>query len=217
MLTKARHNASKAGVSNVEFINSRITAVELDDNSADVIISNCVVNLVPSQEKHLVFKEMHRLLRPGGRVAVSDILTRRPLSEDLKSNVALYVGCVAGAASKEEYERWLTEAGFDDVMVVDAESDLNVYTRGEEGGESCCGGGKEDEMKEMSCCGPKEREDGGVAADMRKDLKDIDLNEWAGKCDFHSQDATCGLRRRYSPSSWKPSPCDIFQEATKWT
>jgi arsenite methyltransferase len=186
MLTKARHNASKAGVTNVEFIKSRITAVDLEDGTADVVISNCVINLVPSQEKHLVFKEMQRILRPGGRVAVSDILTRKPLPDDLKRNVALYVGCVAGAARKEEYERWLEEAGFQDVLVVDAGSDLNVYTRSEEGGESCCGEEKEDEEKQTPCCGPKDSEDGGVAADMRKDLRDIDLNEWAGKCKSHS-------------------------------
>ena len=192
MLQKARLNASKAGITNVSFINSRITAVELEDGSADVMISNCVINLVPSQEKHLVFKEMYRLLRPGGRVAVSDILTRKPLPEDLKKNVSLYVGCVAGAASKEEYERWFTEAGFENVLVVDAESDLNVYTRGEEGGESCCDKGKEDKKKQASCCGPKDREDGGVAADMRKDLRDTDLNEWAGKCRSHPQDFTYG-------------------------
>jgi arsenite methyltransferase len=174
MLSKARLNASKASITNVEFVKSKITAIDLQEGESDVIISNCVINLVPSSEKNLVFKEMHRLLRPGGRVAVSDILIKKPLPEELKRNVALYVGCVAGASSKEEYEGWLKEAGFEDVVVVDAGSDLNVYTREEVEGEGCCGQGK----VEKKCCG----EDGGVAADMKKDLRHVDLNEWAGKC-----------------------------------
>jgi arsenite methyltransferase len=180
MLTKARLNASKSRITNATFINSRITSINLPANSADVITSNCVINLVPSSEKHLVFREMYRILRPGGRVAISDILTKKPLPEELMKNVALYVGCVAGASRKEEYERWLEEAGFEDVMVVDAGSDLNVYTRGQEAGDNCCGGGKE--KVETKCCGADTKEDGGVAADMKQDLKDLDLNEWAGKC-----------------------------------
>jgi arsenite methyltransferase len=180
MLTKARFNASKTHTTNVSFVQSRITAIDLPDEVADVVVSNCVINLVPDEEKCRVFREMHRLLKPGGRVAVSDILTKKPLPEALKNNVALYVGCVAGASSKEEYEMWLREAGFEDVAVVDAGSDLNVYTRGE-GNNECCGSGEvEVEVKEKSCCGGS-KEDGGVAADMKRDLRDLDLNEWAGK------------------------------------
>jgi arsenite methyltransferase len=104
MLAKAESNASRSQTNNVAFVKSRITSIDLPDSSADVVISNCVINLVPDKEKHLVFKEMHRLLRPGGRVAVSDILTRKPLTEEMKRNVALYVGCVAGASSKSEYD-----------------------------------------------------------------------------------------------------------------
>lgn len=164
MLTKARLNASKSHMSNVSFVHSRITSMDLPDTWADVIISNCVINLVPHAEKHLVFEEMHRLLKPGGRVAVSDILTKKPLPEEMSNNVALYVGCIAGASSKEEYEGWLKEAGFADVLVADAGSDLNVYTRA--GGEACCG--------------EQTDSDGGVAEDMRQSLREVDLNEWAG-------------------------------------
>ena len=112
---------------------------------------------------------------------MSDILTKKPLPEEMSNNVAFYVGCIAGASSKDEYEGWLKGAGFADVLVADAGSDLNVYTR--VGREPCCGPSSElKEQKERSrasCCGPQ-TSDGGVAEDMRKSLKDVDLNEWAG-------------------------------------
>lgn len=187
MLEKARFNASKIGTTNVSFVQSRITAINLPAASADVIISNCVINLVPHEEKHLVFKEMHRILKPGGRVAISDILTKKPLPKELKTNVALYVGCVAGASSKEEYEGWLKQAGFEDVLVVDTGSDLNVYTQ--DGASSgCCSGvvepAKVETTKKQSCCGGQQEPDGGVTEDMR-DLSDLDLNEWAGMRTHH--------------------------------
>jgi arsenite methyltransferase len=183
MLAKAQKNASNSQTKNVSFIKSRITSIDLPDSSADVVISNCVINLVPDVEKHLVFKEMHRLLKPGGRVAVSDILTKKPLPKYMKQNVALYVGCVSGASSKEEYERWLKEAGFQDVAIVDAGSDLNVYTSGDVDTACCAGSGEEREVvgsKAVSCCGGPKEKDGGVAADMNV-LSNLDLNEWAGK------------------------------------
>jgi arsenite methyltransferase len=112
MLIKARLNASKTQTTNnISFIHSHIASIPLPASSADVIISNCVINLVPDNEKHVVFREMHRLLKPGGRVAVSDILTKKPLTEEMKRNVALYVGCVAGASSREEYEGGLGMLG----------------------------------------------------------------------------------------------------------
>jgi arsenite methyltransferase len=177
MLTKARLNASKTQTTNTSFIHSPITSIPLPAASVDVIISNCVINLVPDTEKHLVFREMHRLLKPGGRVAVSDILTKKPLTQEMKRNVALYVGCVAGASSREEYEGWLGDAGFGDVLVVDGGGDLNVWTRDS----GCCGDETMDvEVKDQGCCGGA-KEDGGVAEDMKRDLRDLDLNEWAGK------------------------------------
>jgi arsenite methyltransferase len=127
---------------------------------------------------------MHRLLKPGGRVAVSDILTKKSLPEDMQQNVALYVGCVSGASSKEEYERWLKEAGFEDVAIVDAGSDLNVYTSGDIDTACCSGAGEEKEVVEVkaaACCGGIKEKDGGVAADMKRDLSQLDLNEWAGE------------------------------------
>lgn len=112
MLDRAHSNKAKLGALNVSFIEANIASVPLENATADVIISNCVINLVPEVDKPLVFREMVRLLKVGGRVAISDILARKSLSEDLRRSVALYVGCVAGASRKEEYERWLGESGF---------------------------------------------------------------------------------------------------------
>lgn len=112
MIFKARDLAAKSGKSNVEFVQTQITNIALDSGIADCIISNCVINLVPEEEKQLVFNEMFRLLKPGGRVAISDILAKKPLPARIRSNIALYVGCVAGASQVAEYERYLSAAGF---------------------------------------------------------------------------------------------------------
>lgn len=97
---------------NVEFVQSQITRIALKDGIADCIISNCVINLVPEEEKQLAFNEMFRLLKPGGRVAISDILARGPLPDNIKNSMALYVGCIAGASEVGIYQRYLKEAGF---------------------------------------------------------------------------------------------------------
>lgn len=116
MLDLARRNAQKRGSTNVEFIKAAITSIPLESNIADCIISNCVINLVPHSQKHLVFTEMFRLLRNGGRVAVSDLLARKELLEEIKQDMTAYVGCVAGAALVSEYAQWLREAGFDGTL-----------------------------------------------------------------------------------------------------
>lgn len=113
MLSRARLNASKSGITNVQFVFSPITSMALPSASADVIISNCVINLVPAPEKHLVFAEMFRVLKPGGRVAVSDVLAKKELTDAMRSDVALWVGCVSGASMVAEYEAWLKKAGFE--------------------------------------------------------------------------------------------------------
>ncbi|KAL5391830.1 hypothetical protein DPSP01_001120 [Paraphaeosphaeria sporulosa] len=191
MLTKARENASKAGISNTTFLLSRITAINLPDATADVVISNCVINLVPRDEKHLVFKEIFRLLKPGGRVAVSDILTKKGLSEEMKRDVALYVGCVAGASMKADYEAWMEQAGFREVIIVDAGVDLNVYARTENKGvgAGCC---EPKNVEDINVCS-KERDRGsdgscgsvntiaGVSEGMKTNFQDVDLNQWAGQ------------------------------------
>jgi arsenite methyltransferase len=112
MLARARLNASKSNFTNVSFVESPITAIDLPSGSTDCIISNCVINLVPAKDKHLVFEEIFRLLKPGGRVAVSDILAKKEFPPDLQRDMSLYVGCISGASLIVEYEEWLRDAGF---------------------------------------------------------------------------------------------------------
>lgn len=112
MLARARLNATKTGIKNVKFVESSITAIDLPANTADCVISNCVINLVPAEDKHLVFEEIFRILKPGGRVAVSDILAKQGLPEELRDDLALYVGCISGASMVGEYDAWLKAAGF---------------------------------------------------------------------------------------------------------
>ncbi len=115
MLALARANQGKAQASNVEFLEGTIEAIPLPDSSVDVIISNCVINL--SGDKQLVFDEAFRVLRPGGRFAVSDIVLRRELPDAVRSSMELWTGCVAGALLEEEYVRGLERAGFLQVNV----------------------------------------------------------------------------------------------------
>jgi len=126
MLEKARGAAAKHGYSNVEFRLGEIEHLPVADASVDVIISNCVVNLSP--DKAQVFREAWRVLRPGGRFLVSDIVLLRPLAPEIQSSVEAYVGCVAGASLRHDYLAHIQAAGFVDVEVVQE----NPYTVGAE-------------------------------------------------------------------------------------
>src|SRR6202012_1348066 len=112
MLAKARDNAARIGAANVEFRLGELEHLPVADNTADVVISNCVINLVP--DKAQVFREALRVLKPGGRLAISDVVNLRPLTPDLAADHALVCGCVAGAAPATEVEAWLAAAGFSD-------------------------------------------------------------------------------------------------------
>jgi SAM-dependent methyltransferase len=113
MLALARENQRKAGVDNVEFLKGEIEAIPLPDNSVDVIISNCVINL--SADKDRVFAEAFRVLRPGGRFAVSDVVVRGDVPAAIRRSVELWIGCVAGALEEDEYRGKLGKAGFEAV------------------------------------------------------------------------------------------------------
>jgi arsenite methyltransferase len=117
MIDRARANAAKGGYTNVEFRLGEIEHLPIPDGSVDLIISNCVVNLSP--DKPQVFREALRVLKPGGRMLVSDLVLTRPLSPELQQDVALYVGCIAGAAMKDDYLDMVRRAGFADVTVVE--------------------------------------------------------------------------------------------------
>jgi ubiquinone/menaquinone biosynthesis C-methylase UbiE len=115
MISKARENAEKAQVPNVEFRLGEIEALPVADNTVDVIMSNCVVNLSP--EKPNVFKEAFRVLKRGGRLAITDIVATAPLPDDVKKNLELHAGCVAGAAQIKELESTLKETGFTHIRI----------------------------------------------------------------------------------------------------
>ncbi len=115
MLAKARSNAARIGAANVEFRLGELEYLPVADNTADVVISNCVINLVP--DKAQVFREAYRVLKPGGRLAVSDVINTAPLSDALRADPALLCGCIAGAAPAAQIEAWLAETGFVDIRV----------------------------------------------------------------------------------------------------
>ena len=115
MLTLARENQKKAGVENVEFLKGEIEHIPLPDNSVDVIISNCVINL--SADKDRVLREAFRVLKPGGRFAVSDVVTRGAMPPEIRDKVLLWVGCIAGALEESSYRAKLSAAGFADIDV----------------------------------------------------------------------------------------------------
>lgn len=139
MIALANRNAQQGPegkpYTNVTFKLGSIDQLPLPDNSADVIISNCVINLAP--DKDAVFAEMFRVLKPGGRVAVSDIALKQELPQELADNVAALVGCIAGAIPIVTFEQGLHTAGFKDVAIIDTHADLTAYAK-VEGQAACC-------------------------------------------------------------------------------
>lgn len=115
MLALARENQRKAGVGNVEFLKGEIEHIPLPDDSVDVVISNCVINL--SADKDQVLREAFRVLKPGGRLAVSDVVTRGEVPVEVRRNMLLWVGCIAGALQDDEYRAKLAKAGFDSINI----------------------------------------------------------------------------------------------------
>lgn len=143
MLALAEQNRQQAGAQNVAFLKGEIEAIPLPEAAVDVIISNCVINL--SADKGQVLREAFRVLRPGGRFAVSDVVAQGELPDDLRADMEAWVGCVAGALEEEEYRRLLMESGFGDVDV-EVTRVYDPVELAESIGGSCCGGAS-------SCCG----------------------------------------------------------------
>src|SRR6202012_1647490 len=135
MIERARANAEKGGYTNVEFHLASIDNIPLPDSSVDCVISNCVLNLAP--DKPAVFREIARILKPGGRLAVSDIALKGELPEAVACSLAAYVGCIAGAIRIEDYRAGLLAAGFEHIEIVDSGADLNAYTK-IENQSGCC-------------------------------------------------------------------------------
>lgn len=122
MITLARRNVEEAGATNIEFIHGTMESIPLPNDTVDVIISNCVINL--ASDKDVVLREAYRILKPGGRFAVSDIVVRKPLPAEVKKSMEMWTGCVAGALLEEEYINKLKEAGFSDTSI----EEVKVYT-----------------------------------------------------------------------------------------
>lgn len=139
MIDLARKNAarriSEGAPENVEFHLSTIDRLPLSDSSVDCVISNCVINLAP--DKNAVFREIARVLRPGGRVAISDITLKKSLPPEIGNDLLAYVGCIAGAISIDDYRAGLIAAGFSQVEIIDSGSDLNAYANFEKES-GCC-------------------------------------------------------------------------------
>jgi len=138
MLERARLGQQKLGLNNVEFYQSTIDRLPLPDNSVDCVISNCVINLVP--DKAAVFREILRVLKPGGRVALSDIALKQELPSAVKGSIEAYVGCISGALLIADYRQQLEQAGFVSVVVTDTGANLNAYAMASDGA-GCCSGG----------------------------------------------------------------------------
>ena len=161
MVERARRNAERGNngkpFTNVEFHLAMIDKLPLPDNSVDCVISNCVINLAPDKTK--VFREIARVLKPGGRVAVSDIALKKELPAELARSISAYTGCIAGAIPIADYKRGLVEAGFSKVEVVDSGADLHAYAK-LENQSGCCSSPAESAPTEAvattaaSCCTP---------------------------------------------------------------
>jgi len=197
MIERANANAAKQKLSNVEFHLANIDKIPLANSSVDCVVSNCVINLAP--DKGAVLREVFRVLRPGGRVAVSDIALKRELPQELADSVAAYVGCVAGAIPIAEYERLLREAGFASVQVVDTKKDLNAYAKVENQA-GCCSPAMEaptssvlslgvtDEQwiaTSQGCCGV-EPEPSSVHTDLADLIAKYNVNDYAASVQVYA-------------------------------
>lgn len=182
MIELAHKNARMAGLpeENVEFHLATIDNMPLPDGSVDCIISNCVINLAP--DKPAVFREMARILKPGGRLAVSDIALKKPLPDELANDMAALVGCIAGAIQIDLYRSGLIEAGFAGVEVVDSATDLNAYAK-VENQSGCCSPAMTGDglpIVDAGCCSaPAEEPDSGLHARLSDLLKRYDVNDYA--------------------------------------
>lgn len=182
MIERARSNAARGDggkpFTNVEFHLAEIDRMPLADASADVVISNCVINLAP--DKPAVFREIARILKPGGRVAVSDIALKKPLPAEIANDVMAFIGCIAGAILIHDYIDGLKAAGFADVAVVDSKADLNAYANVENQSACCSPTMEEPKIKGLNVlgaggCGSTATVHGGLSDLLSK----YDVNEYA--------------------------------------
>ncbi len=192
MIERARANAQAGGYGNVEFYQATIDHLPLPDASVDCVISNCVLNLAP--DKPAVFREIFRVLKPGGRLAISDIALKAELPEAIASSLAAYVGCISGAIRIEDYRTELLKAGFEFVEVVDSGADLNAYAK-VENQSACCSPAMtaENAATSSACCAPAVS---GIHVDLSALLSQHDVNSAAASVKVYalkpSSSSCCG-------------------------
>lgn len=175
MVELARRNIARAGVANVQVAQATIDRLPLCDASVDCVISNCVINLAP--DKEAVFREIARVLRPGGRLAVSDIALKQALPAELAADLGAYIGCIAGAISIEAYQQGLERAGLVDVAVIDTGADLNAYAWA--GDQAACCAPSAGSMPAEPGCGGASVQDGRVHARLAVLLRRYNVNDYA--------------------------------------
>jgi len=205
MIERARANAVKQGVTNVEFHLSTIETLPLPSRSVDCVISNCVINL--ASDKNAVFREIHRVLKSGGRLAVSDIALKKSLPPEVGADLLAYVGCVAGAIAIPDYIAGLKAAGFAAVQVVDTKKDLNAYSQVEThsgcctpapaGSSACCTPNSDSKPLQEGCCTPApdgssacctmtEPKEAAVHGRLAELLNKYDVNEFAASVQVYA-------------------------------
>jgi arsenite methyltransferase len=183
MIALARANAAKSGLTNIEYHLATIDALPLPDGSADCVISNCVINLAP--DKPAVFREIARVLKPGGRLAASDIALLQPLPAEIGEDIMAYVGCIAGAILIDDYRQMLLEAGFAHVEIIDSGRDLNAYAKVENQA-GCCSPAPQSAtlpIAESGCCSAGETHSDPQSASFHSRLAELlmryDVNDYA--------------------------------------
>jgi arsenite methyltransferase len=180
MIERARTNAQNGGYQNVEFHLATIDHLPLADASVDCVISNCVINLAP--DKPAVFREIARVLKPGGRLAVSDIALKAELPAAVAESMAAYVGCIGGAIKIDDYREGLLAAGFEHVEIVDSGADLNAYAKVENQA-GCCSPSMDTAgglaVIEGACCGGVAGTPPNLHEDLAKLLSEYDVNATA--------------------------------------
>jgi arsenite methyltransferase len=186
MLQRACAGQLKLGLVNVEFHQATIDRLPLPDNSVDCVISNCVINLVP--DKLAVFREILRVLKPGGRIALSDIALKQVLPIEVKQSVEAYVGCISGAILIREYSSLLEQAGFASVVVTDTGADLNAYAMASDGA-GCCGGSCDSAASDSDSSPQQKSLHEGLATVMRS----FDANAYAASVRVYA------LKQTFSP------------------
>jgi arsenite methyltransferase len=205
MIDRARANARAGGYTNVGFHLSTIDKIPLPDASVDCVISNCVLNLAP--DKPAVFREIARILKPGGRLAVSDIALKQDLPEAIAKNAAAYVGCIAGAIRIDDYRTGLVAAGFEHVEIVDSGADLNAYSK-IENQSGCCspamntqGAASLLNVVATSCCSPASASGSAPDEELKSFLANYDVNTAAASVKVYA--VKPATTKSYSGTAWR--------------